>query len=295
VINQISHIDEPVFKSAISTLVAKIHPVKIICFGFHSSSSKAWSCFHSDNSGEKFHYDILIVRKEKDNRKESTIFQEIEKICSDTLSISAITHSEYAVQKAIALNNPFFIKLFTEGAAVYSGEETPSPEFKAASPTDIIIDESKREKEWNRWFELSERFLSAGSDALGNKWHDLGVFLFHQAVEHCCIALLRAHTGYRLSTHSITKLLALVRTIEPRIIEVFPCNTTDEEELFTYLRKSYSDVRYKERYYIPPHIAFTLLERVSEICNLIKEFYNNEYDTSEDEEQSSELEVHEEN
>lgn len=286
------HIIEPAFKEAITSLVARIQPVQIICFGFHSSSTSVQSCFHADNSIEKFHYDILIIRKEKDKRKESTIFQEIEKVCSDTLSISAITHSEYAVQKAIALNNPFFIKLFTEGATVYNSEETATIDFKTVSSTDIIADESKRKNEWNRWFELSERFLSAGSDALGNKWNDLGVFLFHQAVEHCCIALLRAHTGYRLSTHSLTKLLAVVRTIEPRIIEVFPRNTTDEEELFTYLRKSYSDVRYKEKYHIPPHIAFTLLERVSEIRDLIKEFYNNQYGTSDDEETSLELAAH---
>jgi len=288
------NINQFVFKDAISSLAASIHPVKIICFGFHSSCSQAWSCFHSKKSVEKFHYDILIIRKEKDNRNESFIFQEVEKLCSDTLSINAITHSEYAVQKAFVLNNPFFIKLFTEGVIVFNGEETPTPECKAVRPAHIVVDESKRINEWNRWFGLSERFLSAGSDALGNKWHDLGVFLFHQAVEHCCIALLRAHTGYRLSTHSITKLLALVRTIEPRISEVFPCNTTDEAELFTYLKKSYSDVRYKEKYHIPPHVAFTLLERVSAIRDLIGEFYNNHYNNSEDEEMFSELETHEE-
>lgn len=282
-IDRLTHIDESVFREAISTLATAIRPIKIICFGFHSSSGQAWSCFHADHRVEKMHYDLLIIRKEKDNRKESTIFQQIENVRSETLSISAITHSDYAVQKAVALNNPFFTKLFKEGVVVYRAESSVDPEFKTS---DNGIDEFKRRNEWIRWFELSERFLSSGSDALGNGWHDLGVFLLHQAVEHGCIALLRAHTGYRLSTHSITKLLALVRTIEPKVIDIFPCNTKDEAELLTYIRKSYSDVRYKEKYHIPPHVAFTLLERVSEFRDLIEEFYNREYRLPEEKEKS---------
>jgi len=277
------HTNEPTFKEAIASLAEGVQPIKIICFASRLSMTQASSSFHTDTECKSFHYDLLIVRKEKDKRKESEILQHVERVRTESLTINVITHSDYAVQKALAQNNPFFTKLFKDGSIVYSNEESVILETNSLNSDNNSDGDLKRKNEWTRWFELSERFLSSGSDALGNGWHDIGVFLLHQAVEHGCIAFLRAHMGYKPSTHSIKRLLALAMTVEPKVAEIFPCNTTDESELLSHLRKSYSDVRYKDRYHVPPHVAFTLLERVSEFRDLIEATYRENFETGENE------------
>jgi len=268
------NISEKNLTEAIASIVEKINPFKIICFGFHSSSNKAWSCFQQDSESSKFHYDLLIVRREKDKRKEIEIINKVENLCSEALSLFVISHSELAIRKALSVRDPFFLKVFREGITLYSSEDSNFDlESDNLSDDEISKRERIREREWTRSFELSEKFLESGSDALGNHYNDLAVFLFHQAVEHCCIALTKAYLGYRPSTHNLARLLALVGNFEPALREVFPCNTQDEIALFSVLRRAYTDVRYKENYKVPAHLAFTLLERVSDVRDLVEGFY----------------------
>jgi len=84
---------------------------------------------------------------------------------------------------------------------------------------------------------------------------------------------------YRPTTHNLSKLIDLVGCYLPQAKTLFPCNTIDEREMFDYLRKAYSDVRYKLNYRIPPHIPFSLLERVNEFQRLVEDKYNVEFES----------------
>lgn len=127
-----------------------------------------------------------------------------------------------------------------------------------------------------RSFELANKFLDSADEAIKNQAYDMGVFLIHQSIEQMCIASVNAHLKYRITSHSIAKSLGLVGCYIPQVRELFPCSTKLEKELFRYLSKAYSDVRYKAGYTIPACIAVALLERAYTLMNLIETCYQNE-------------------
>lgn len=138
------NISNPNLTDAITALVEKINPVTIICFGFHSSATTAWSCFGHESASSRFHYDLLIVRREKDKRKETEIIHEAGKVCTDGLSLFVISHSEDAVKKALGAGDSFFHTVFREGTTLY-GDLNFEPGLNNSEP--ILRDASAVRRE----------------------------------------------------------------------------------------------------------------------------------------------------
>lgn len=256
----------PEFQSAIDRLVEDISPAAILCFGHVTNVASYVSCFQTTSS-EHYHYDLLIVRADTDHRKDSEVLQTVKHRFNGDMSVNVLSHSETSVVSALKERHPFFSKVFLEGTLLYKSE---GRQFEVED--DMTIDaphDHIHSREYERAFELSENFLEIASDAMGSNNHDVGVFLLHQAMEQMCIASIKAHLKYRPTTHSTLKLIDLVNCYLPQAKELFPCNTKDEKELFDFLRNAYTDVRYKTTYRVPPNIAFSLLERVSEFRNLL--------------------------
>ena len=275
----LQNITDTNFQSVITGLVKDISPAVIVCFGYTNSVVKQVNCFQQ-NSSEQQHYDLLIVRGKMDYHKDHEIVDLVKKRFDDDLSVNVLSHSETSVLSALQKGHPFFQKLFTEGVRVYQSDEF-SYEIGDEQKEYTELTESKTNRELKHSFELAGNFLSMASDALGSGIHDVGIFLLHQAMEQMCIASIKAHLKYRPSTHSIVNLVALVNCYIPEASTLFPYNTNDERELFDFLKKAYSDVRYKASYRVPDHIAFSLLERVSEFHNLIEEAYQKEFGAEE--------------
>jgi uncharacterized protein len=260
-------ITTPGFQLVIDGLVLDIAPVAVVCFGHSFSVANHMSCFQSTSS-EHHHYDLLVVQPNSNHYKDHEIIDLIKCRFPDELSVNVLSHSERSVSTALAEQHPFFTKVFGEGQVLYLAHNNHL-EIDKIGASDAISDESKQWRECKRSFELSESFLEMASDALGSNIHDVAVFLLHQAMEQMCIASIKAHLKYRPATHNIVRLIALVGCYIPQARNLFPCNTTDERELFDFLKRAYSDVRYKTCYRVPAHIAFSLLERVNEFKNLI--------------------------
>jgi len=268
-------ITSPEFQSAIAGLVKEIAPAAIVCFGYSSSVVSQRSCFYVTSS-EQLHYDLLIVRSYSDGHKEGEVIDLVKKHFAERISLNVLSHSAASVVKALREHHPFFCRVFSEGAVVHQSEAFQF-DIGDNDECDADRDHTKTARECKRSFELSENFLALASDALGSGTHDVGVFLLHQAMEQLCIASIAAHLQYRPTTHSTVRLIALVGCYLPQARNLFPRSTSDERELFDYLHKAYSDVRYKVGYRVPAHIAFSLLERVYEFRHLIEERYKKEF------------------
>lgn len=265
----------PGFQSVIDGLVLDIAPVAVVCFGHSFSVVNHRSCFQTTSS-EHHHYDLLVVQPNFNHDKDHEIIDLVKNRFPDELSVNVLSHSERSVSTALAEQHPFFTKVFSEGQVLYLAENNHLEIDKIGS-SDAISDESRQWRECKRSFELSESFLEMASDALGSNIHDVAVFLLHQSMEQMCIASIKAHLKYRPTTHNLLKLIDLIGCYLPHAKSIFPRNTNDEREMFDFLRRAYSDVRYKHNYRIPQHIAFSLLERVNEFQNLIEDKYNREF------------------
>ncbi|SKC45844.1 HEPN domain-containing protein [Ohtaekwangia koreensis] len=272
---RLADITTPEFRSIIDGIVREISPVAVVCFGHTLSIVNYTSCFQATTS-EHHHYDLLIVQSNSNHYKDHEIIDLVKNEFPDGLSVNVLSHSERSVLTAIQQLHPFFCRVFREGHVLYLAVNSPIKMDKIKT-VDADVDQSKLAQECKRSFDLSGNFLAMASDALGSHLHDVAVFLLHQSMEQMCIASIKAHLKYRPTTHNLSKLIDLIGCYLPQVKSIFPCNTNDEQLMFDFLRRAYSDVRYKLNYRLPPHIAFSLLERVNEFQNLVEDKYNLEF------------------
>lgn len=267
---KIEAIHEPGFGAIVEGLVKDLSPIAIVCFGYSTSIVRQQSCFEEFSTAQH-HYDLLIINKEESRLKDHEIMYLVNNRFKNQATINVLSHSEVSVINALKGNHPFFSNVLHDGVMLYQAEESLLKSINLNTSTEERSPIPARE--YTRAFELAEHLLQVASDAIGSGVHDVGVFLLHQCMEQMCIASVKAHLQYRPTTHSLRKLIDLVNCYIPQARSFFPCSTMDEQELFDFLKKAYSDVRYKTIYRVPAHIAFALLVRVEEFQKLLLEKY----------------------
>lgn len=259
------------FDSGIEALVRVINPEMIICYGSRVRMVSAWSPFSGDAlpviQGE---YDLLIIQREADRRRDHEIIDLIECRNTDSLLLTAIVHRLSAVRDALQRNSLFFTTVYRQGVLVYGDAE----QLVVVLPVlPIMPDATSLRRQWDRWFGLSRNFLSVATDSAARGWHAVAVFMLHQAVEHACIAIVRVCMGYRPATHNLTRLLRLVENFAAQISDIFPCFTEEERALFNVLQRAYSEARYREVYIVSPEDTAILIRRVNALHAMVETFY----------------------
>jgi len=233
-------------------------PEKIICYGIRTISSERWSSFlNGSKSNPSVSLDLLIILQEKDKRKRESVSDIVENFSNESIRLITIVHSIEAVNTNLEEGNPFFTTLYSNGVLVYDSNRAPLS--TPSSDVNNFFTESNQRK-----FDLARMFYETACDCTTEGRNDVAVFMFHQAVELTCIAMLRTCLGYKPTTHSIKKLFMLIENVTQEIEQIFPRSTNEEAELFNILQRAYSDVRYKESYSVSSDKVFTILERVHE-------------------------------
>ncbi|MBK7652179.1 MAG: HEPN domain-containing protein [Flammeovirgaceae bacterium] len=164
-----------------------------------------------------------------------------------------------AVNINLEQGNPFFTTLYNNGVLVYDSNRVPLS-VPVSSDTNKSFNEGNQRK-----FDLAQMFYETACDCATEGRNDVAVFMFHQAIELTCIALLRICLGYKPTTHSIKKLFMLIENVTPRRLNKYsPDQLMKKRSFFNILQRAYSDVRYKESYSVSGDKVFMLLERVHE-------------------------------
>lgn len=130
------------------------------------------------------------------------------------------------------------------------------------------------EDSWHRRFGLSRRFLKTANYCFDNGWNEQTIFDLHQSVEHACVAIIRAYTGFRPTTHNLSRLLDLICNFSQELVTLFPRQTKEETELFNTLNRAYSEARYNEKYTVSTEVTKILLGRVTKLLDLAEKFYD---------------------
>lgn len=277
-LTNLSHLPETQHKqlaALVTAIVKAIAPEKIICFGCRLNIMQDWGCFmtgndYQDHTGAE--YDLLIIPDADDKRADHEIIQIAEQQAEPLgCRVTGIVHKLASVNEAIEKGSRFFTTLLHKGVLLYNGSSLPFASPPAEGQP--LTAKSRMEESWNKEYRMARQFYDMGTHCLTHQWYELCVFMLHQAVQHSCMALLRAITGYRSNTHNLARLLALTENFSLLPSIVFPTVSHEETELFNLLRNAYSDARYKDDYQVPPEKAAILAKRVGELLAISETLY----------------------
>lgn len=246
-------------QETLNKIVDAVHPERVSCYGIRSKTQNRWSSFQKDEDNCELcemAIDLLILTHEKDKRKRDAVLNVTDSLSTASLKIIAVVHSIEAVVEGLNEGNPFFVSVYNNSVLLYGHGHHAIPNVVV----DIIPDE--------RRLSLAKSFYHTGLGCITTERFDIATFLFHQAVEQSCAALLTSRIGYRPTTHSIKRLLSLTENITSEINELFSSSSKDDE-LLDILHRSYNDVRYKEDFEVSKINVFKLMERVSVLHDLV--------------------------
>ncbi len=260
----------------VQKIAGAIHPEKILCYGYRTSSYKDWSCFtegHETQERIKATFDLLVITRNDNNQEDHEILQQINQLAAPlNCEVTTVVQSVDAVNDLIAKGSRFLTTLYHKAVLVYNADNSDL----LAPQTAPSYEETKNriESTWNKCFQTAERFYKTACFCLDNGWNEKALFDLHQATQHTCMALLRVYTGYRSTTHNLSRLLAHIENFSFVPSFIFPRLTEEETALFNLLNKAYSDARYKENYSVPTDIANLLKKRVYQLLLVAEKLYN---------------------
>lgn len=258
-------------RQAITGIAAAIDPEKIICYGTRTSLEHTWSSFDPVLASKMdTDYDLLIITKPGQKRRDHEVFDMIVKLSTPETRIIAITHSLYAVNEALEQGRPFFTTIYKQGILIYDSSGIPLVTPSVCDKSDLLAD---IQAHWDQHFGLAGKFFDGASYYITAGSAALAVFMLHQATEHTCIALIKACVDYRATTHNLSKLLSLTENFSPYPSHVFPQTTKEEIDLFKTLLNAYSDARYCENFKLPIEKAKILQHRVKELQEIALRIY----------------------
>lgn len=170
----------------------------------------------------------------------------------------------------IVLSAADFRQWLTEGhpfaAAVYGSGYLLHQEPGLVLPTPAEVDEVHRQKEnallLTQTRQRVREFLAGAELYSVRLQYGLAAFLLHQAAEQALRTMLILHTGFRLNTHSLDRLLRCCALFYSASLALFPRRSEKDKRLFALLQKAYVNARYKEDYRIKREELKALTEKV---------------------------------
>ncbi len=114
-------------------------------------------------------------------------------------------------------------------------------------------------------------FLAGARSFLAQDEYALSAFMLHQSMESALKALLAPAMKHCFKTHSLHKLLGMVRYVSPETGKPFPRDTEEEIILFQLLQKAYIHARYKNNFTIDRAQCEALITRVASVLDMLPE------------------------
>lgn len=233
-----------------------------------------WSCFiDGDTRKETIYptYDLFIVINDDEKKQHHEIIEFVEQYAiSIHCDATIIAQPLNAVNKELEQGKRFISTVYRHGVILYddgSALSIPREEMEIAILKNVI------ETNWQKSFGMAHRFLKTANYCFENGWNEQTVSDLHQSAEHACVAILRVCTGYRPTTHNLSRLLSLIGNFSMEPLVVFPRLTKEETDLFNTLNRVYSDSRYNEKYSVSTEVTKILIGRVTSLLDLIEKLY----------------------
>lgn len=248
-------------KEIAEIIVKAVDPEKVILFGSHATGR--WVEHRYTEGGITYEYisdyDILVITKSGDDRKDYEVQDIIENRCIYKTPVTVIAHDIDFVNKMLREGQYFFTDIEKEGILLYDAGNVPLADRKPLSAAEA---KGIARQYYNQWFVSAREFVEVAAFCLEKGQLKIGAFNLHQATERTYNAVILVETGYKPKTHNLDKLKRYAKRFSEELEKVFPDNTPEEKHLFDLLKRGYIDARYKDHYEIKAEELGTLIERV---------------------------------
>lgn len=246
-------------------LVREAYPVEqLYLLGLTVNSRRTESLFSAGgvSAREVSHYYLLSLVEKDDAYTINCIQDKIEGRLQHYIPVTTIVMAINEFNKWLLKGHVFANSVLKRAQKLYDSGKTNLTE--AAE-----IDEALQRKDTERVMQQAslrpEEFLAGAELYCLRKQYKMAAFMLHQAAEQALQGLLIVHTGLRVNTHSIDKLVRYCSMFDYRLPAIFSRRTEQDRRLFGLLQKAYIDARYKEDYTISYDEVCQLTERVKEV------------------------------
>lgn len=263
---------------ALDIIIEVADPVKVILFGSYAKGTWVDDVTVEDGVTFAYHSDFDFLVLTKDNSvKEYLLKSKIEnKARTNVIGIvSALVHSIDYINEGLSYNQYFFKQIIEEGILLY---DSGNLEFvKAAKLTPQQL-KARAQEYFDIWFPMGNDFLIDSRSALKRKSLRVSNFYLHQAVEHFYATLLLVLTGYKPKSHNLENLRHYSKNLSSELYLLFSdSNDFDlESKAFKVLKRGYVDARYKKSFLVNKPEIEQVLEKVSQMKELVEEISLNE-------------------
>lgn len=176
---------------------------------------------------------------------------------------------EYAdtLNKELERSQYFFTDIVKEGIKIYDTKQ-----YKLAKPRELSFREIKAfaEFEYGAYYQDGSSFLKHGYYDFSDGTYKIGSFQVHQACERFYNAITLVFTNYRLKSHKLPELAAMVKAFNRELSTVFPQTTEFETRCYDLLCRAYIEARYNRNFVVTKEELAYMLAR-TEVLRAITE------------------------
>mgnify|MGYP002713077310 CR=1 FL=1 len=257
----------------ISVIQGKCDDVEIIIlFGSYARGDyKTEADLKPDRkSGHVSDYDILVVTGSKQTVDDVALWDEIVAACNTPkLSANArvIAHDIQDLNIKLAEGQYFFSDIKKEGVVLFNAGKVSLADKRELTP-----EEQQRiaQDHFDHWFERAERFMVNAQENLEKDWVKESAFMLHQSVESAYKAVLLVFTNYNPNEHWLDALGKMVSAEDDAFANIFPRETSEDNNRFILLDYAYIGARYDPKYRISKTDLEILMVPVKKLLELTK-------------------------
>lgn len=256
-------------KAITDFILTKFKIEKVICFGSIINSVQNNSCFKTSENDPEVNpqnsYYLLVIPEACEMLADIVIQMQLEEDAKTLANLTIIVHKMEEINKALENGSSFFTTIYKKGIILYDQEKEGFvvPTHGTSFNKRVI----KRQAFWFQWFNLSEGFLKGAIFYKNDNYHNLSVYMLHQALQHCYSGMLRVLTGYRTNTNGLRRLMKLIDNIIPESSFANAKKTPEDARLTGLLLKGFGDARYSDKFEITEQELSSMTRRIEEILN----------------------------
>ncbi|RFZ89880.1 HEPN domain-containing protein [Mucilaginibacter conchicola] len=182
---------------------------------------------------------LYILTPETEEQRAQNLVNKIEDICRPVHPVVALVHHQWHTNAGFDQDD-LFVANAMNAALVYLSGDLILPVFP---PLNRIAVADKATYKWSRWYKQGDDLLKGAEFYISCGVSSISLFSLQQAAEAYLIGIIKGVMGYKLNTHSLTRLLYITEMFTQNIKLVF---ADLDKELFDELRNAYLNVRFRD-------------------------------------------------
>lgn len=182
---------------------------------------------------------FYILAPESEEQKAQNLVNKIEDICRLVYPVIALVHHHWHTKPGFDRDD-LFVANAMNSSLIYLSGELILPDLP---PLNRIAVADKAACLWGRWYKQGNDLLKGAEFYISCGIGGLALFSLQLAAEAYLIGIVKAVMGYKLNTHSLTRLLFITEMFTQDVAQVF---ADLDKELFDELKNACLNVRFKD-------------------------------------------------